>query len=260
MNKTPLTAALATVLAVSMGGVTLAQTTYSDPQADQRYQDQQQQYQDSQQDYANRQADYADKQDDYQRRQAAYQQQRADYERARADYDARYGYGAYVRRYGSFENRYPAEAATDYPSDVAYNDYYGPYRGSPCEQQRSDRTVGGGLIGALAGAAIGSNLAGHGVRTEGAVLGAVAGGVIGANVGRSTARCDTSGYYYGYEQTYPYRESGYDRRARSGRYGYSYYSSRRCRLAIAPAQYGDDMDYRYVRVCPDGRGRYRFTE
>ena len=251
MHKTTLTAVLAATLAMSAGPAAMAQP-YPDDQAAQRYRDQQAQYQD-------KQADYQDRQRAYEQQQADYQQRRADYERASADYDARYGYGSYARRYGAFETRYEAPYAGTYSSDVGYTDYNAPYRGSPCEQRRGDRQLAGGVIGALAGAAIGSNIGGHGARTEGAVLGAVAGGVIGANIGRSTARCDTSGYYYSYEQTYPYREASWDRRARSGRYDYRWYSSRRCRLAVAPAQYGDDVDYRYVRVCPDGRGRYRIT-
>ena len=31
------------------------------------------------------------------------------------------------------------------------------------------------------------------------------------------------------------------------------------RLAVAPTEYGGRTDYRYVRVCPDRRGRYRIT-
>jgi hypothetical protein len=250
MKTTPLTAVLAAALAMTAGPAALGQPY--DPEASQRYQEQQSQYQDAQ-------ADYQSRQRDYQRQQEAYRERREAYEQARADYDARYGYGAYARRYGSFESRYPAYDASDYGRDVGYNDYYAPYRNSPCEQRRSDRQVAGGLIGALAGAAIGSNIGGHGARTEGAVLGAVAGGLVGANIGRSSAQCDNVGYYYRYDQTYPYRESSWDRRARSGRYDYRWYSSRRCRLAVAPTQYGDDMDYRYVRVCPDGSGRYRIT-
>ncbi len=103
-------------------------------------------------------------------------------------------------------------------------------------------------------------MAGRGDRTEGAVLGAVAGGALGAAVGSSaaTARCDTRGYYFSYDQTYPYREvadNGY-----GGRSNYGYYRDRRCRLAVAPAYVNGYTDYRYVRVCPDGSGRYRITQ
>ena len=116
--------------------------------------------------------------------------------------------------------------------------------------------MAGGVIGALAGAALGSNVAANGRGTEGAVLGAVVGGVIGANVGKAAAkaRCDQAGYYYNYADTVPYRESRY---ARSGEYDYRYYSRQRCRLAPAPVDQSGDV--RYVRVCPDGQGRYRIT-
>jgi hypothetical protein len=250
MKTTPLSAILAATLAI--GAAPALAQPYPDDPAGQRYQDQQAQYQEAQSDYEARQRDY-------QRQQEAYRQRREDYERARADYDDRYGSGAYARRYGSFENRYPAESADAYGRDVVYRDVYAPYRDNPCEQRRSDRKIAGGLIGALAGAAIGSNIGGHGARTEGAVLGAVAGGLVGANIGKNSARCDTVGYYYRYDQTYPYREAEWDRRTRSGRYDYSWYSAHRCRLAVAPVEYGDDSHYRYVRVCPDGSGRYRIT-
>ena len=88
------------------------------------------------------------------------------------------------------------------------------------------------------------------------MLGALVGGGIGLGVGRASAKCDERGYYYSYDQTIPYRESDYDRARRSGRYDYAYYDPAGCRLATAPV---NGSDYRYVRVCPDGTGRYRIT-
>jgi hypothetical protein len=258
LTRTSLNAALAAVLALSGGATAMAQPYSYDPDAEARYQQQQQDYDNAQADYADRQAAYDQNRDDYAARLAAYHRQRHDYEQARADYDARYGEGAYQRQYGDADSRYPAPAAGDYQADTAYTDTR-PYGDAACAQRRDDRTVGGGLIGALAGAAIGSNIAGRGVRTEGAVLGAVAGGVVGGSIGRSTAHCDTVGYYYRYDQTYAYREGQWDREASSGEHDYGWYSSRGCRLAVAPARYGEDTDDRYVRVCPDDEGRYRFT-
>lgn len=173
----------------------------------------------------------------------------AQYERDRRTYDRENGYGAYERRYGPP----PVWSATDYGRDAAYTGAYN----DPCRSRRTGNSVAGGLIGALAGAAIGSNVAARNARTEGAVLGALVGGVAGTAIGRSTAKCDDTGYYYSYDQTVPYRESAYDRRNRSGRYDYSYYNRQRCRLAPAPIDDGDE--YRYVRVCPDSQGRYRIT-
>jgi hypothetical protein len=262
MKATPLTLTMAAVL-VAGSVVTPAAAQYVDPQAEREYQQRVDEYNDQQSDYARSQSDYDQRRMDYADNRADYERQKADYERARADYDRRYGYGAYERQYGVFvyHDNY---ADNDYYDRRAYrgydSDYYRSYRNSPCERSRDNRTAGGALIGAIAGGALGSNLDDDGNRAEGTVLGAVVGGLIGANVGRSTARCDATGYYYSYDQTYPYREAARYRGGRSGRYDYRYYNSRRCRLAIAPAYYRGSTDYRYVRVCPDRRGRYRITD
>jgi hypothetical protein len=187
-------------------------------------------------------AGYSDARRDYDRRLA-------EYDRARADYDARYGYGSYTRRYGPAPTwSGPSDDANTYGRDTSYVD--------PCAGSTTNGKVAGGLIGALAGAALGSNLAANGRGTEGTVLGAVVGGVVGANVGKAAAksRCDQAGYYYNYADTMPYRENRY---ARSGEYDSSYYNRQRCRLAPAPVDRTGDV--RYVRVCPDGSGRYRIT-
>jgi hypothetical protein len=202
----------------------------------------------------------------YERQREMYERQRADWERARADYDARYGYGAYARRYGAapvwdtsrwgpydsyasnraYDNR--AYDAGRYGRDTAYS----APTGIRCNNNSS---VTAGIIGALAGAALGSNVAARNARTEGAVLGAVVGGGIGAAVGNANDRykCDARGPYFSYNDTVPYREAT---RYRSDRY--SYYQRQRCRLAPAPAD-SSGQDYRYVRVCPDAEGRYRIT-
>jgi hypothetical protein len=267
MKPTPLTATLTAVLALGTATPSLAQ--YVDPQAQRDYEQRVDEYNAQQQTYDQRRSDYDQRRADYADNRAAYELQRADYERARADYDRRYGYGAYVRRYGEFAYR------EDYADNYYYNnrwvgydqpyrgyerDYYRSYRNSPCERSRDNRTVGGALIGALAGGAIGAQLDRHGSNDTGVVLGALVGGAIGANVGRSTANCDTTGYYYSYEQTYPYREASYYPGSRSGRYDYDWYARHRCRLAVAPAYYSGTTEYRYVRVCPDRRGRYRITD
>ncbi len=75
--------------------------------AQQSYQDQQQQYQDQQDHYQNQRGAYdartqawRDKRDTYNAQQDAYSDERAAYEQERAAYDARYGPGAWERRYG----------------------------------------------------------------------------------------------------------------------------------------------------------------
>jgi uncharacterized protein YcfJ len=214
------------------------------------------QYRRDMRDYQANQAQYQDQQADYAQARADYEARRARYERERARYDARYGYGAYARVYGPapvWDSAYydRDRDASAYGRNASYVD--------PCASKKTNGKVAGGVIGALAGAALGSNVAANGRGTEGAVLGAVVGGAIGASVGNAAAkaRCDEAGYYYNYADTMPYRESRGDRYARSGEYDYGYYQRQRCRLAPAPNdRYGD---VRYVRVCPDGQGRYRIT-
>ncbi|HEY3694954.1 hypothetical protein [Phenylobacterium sp.] len=212
------------------------------------------QYRQDLQRYDNDRADYQSRRIDYQQARRDYDRQRADYDRARAEYDARFGLGAYAQRYGPAPVWDETRWANAYGRDAAYTDAV-----DACRSQRSNGAVAGGVIGALAGAALGSNVAARNARPEGAVLGAVVGGAIGAGVGRASAKCDPRGYYFSYSDTIPYRESGFDRRGRSGRYGYDYYARERCRLAPAPVDWGDRTEYRYVRVCPDTDGRYRIT-
>jgi len=218
------------------------------------------QYEAQQRDYQRQQSAYQDRRADYADQRAAYEAKRDQYMRDQRAYDRRYGNGAYVKRYGEWRYE-PVRDAGSYGRDTSYydNNYYSAYRDSPCEKSRDNRTVGGALIGALAGAALGSNLASSGVRTEGAVLGGLVGAGLGGSIGKSSAKCDGTGYWYSRDQTISYRESGYERGQRSGRYAYNDYNRRGCRLAPAPTEYNGRTDYRYVRVCPDRQGRYRIT-
>ncbi len=269
--KSTLTLTLAAVMAATS---VPAAAQYVNPEAERQYQDRVQDYNQETREYEDRRSDYDRRRGDYADNRANYERQLADYNRARVDYDLRYGRGAFERRYGVFvyhdtwaDNQWYDYRYRGYRWDdgARYssrdNDYYRGYRDSPCERRNSGRSVGGALIGALAGAAIGSNIDDDGNRTEGTVLGAIVGGAIGANVaGRSTARCANVGYYWTYDQTYAYRERTGYRGYRSGRYNYDYYSRNRCRLAVAPVYYRGDTSYRYVRVCPDRRGRYRIQD
>ncbi|MES2034569.1 MAG: hypothetical protein V4466_10355 [Pseudomonadota bacterium] len=293
--KTKLIAATAAGVMALAAGAAIAQSNppgWDEYQSQQRdYQRQQSAYQDRREDYDAQRRAYEAKRDQYLRDQDAYDRRYgrgayvrqygewrydpyvvdarvdrprgADYQ-ARHDrwlrdqraYDRRYGRGAYVRKYGDWRYE-PARGAEGYGRDTSYydNSYYSAYRDSPCESNKDGRTAAGAIIGALAGAAIGSNVAAGGVRTEGAVLGALVGGGLGGSIGRSTAKCDDTGYWYSRDQTISYREAN-----REGRgYASNDYSRRGCRLAAAPTEYGGRTDYRYVRVCPDSRGRYRIT-
>jgi len=201
---------------------------------------------------------YQASREDYRAARADYERRLADWEARRADYDARYGYGAYVRAYG------PAPAWDDRRWASAYpdRDYSAPAAGSYGTNSayaapvscNNNSAVMGGIIGALAGSVLGSNVAAHGRRTEGAVLGGVVGAAGGAAVGHANDKykCDRRGAYWSYNDTVPYRVS--NDVYRDDRY--SEYSRRGCRLAPAPVS---DRDYRYVRVCPDPDGRYRVT-
>ncbi len=254
MNTTPLKLSLAAILALGTSATAFAQT-YTDPAAQaaydqslKTYQDQQDNYQAQQQSYENAKAAADARRDAYLDRSAAYSVDRYAYQRERDDYDAKYGPGAWETRYGYSYHRHDDQS-----------DYYRVYRDSPCERRAGGDAVAGGVIGALAGAAIGSSVAGHGERGTGAVLGAFAGGAVGASVAASAAHCDARGYYFETDQTYPYREPDIYADASSGRYDYRAYRRMGCRLATAPAYDQGVTDYRYVRVCPDPDGRYRIT-
>ena len=157
----------------------------------------------------------------------------------------------------------------------------------PCRRESTNRATTGGILGALAGAAVGSNLAAHhGGRTGGAALGGVVGAVAGANIGKNSAACtpgqQRQGYYNNgrtYGQTYG---SNYDSRGDEGdryydrsrnddyaadRYGNSYPVAQRpadangCALAESPIYLPDGrVQKRFVRVCPDSNGRYQVVD
>lgn len=241
--------AMASALALATAGPVAAQP-YGAPPAGTPYRPTDQ-YIQQQRDYDAQRQDYRDQTADYQAARADYDRRMADWEGRRAAYDARYGYGAYARAYGPapvWDDRRWAAAAPSadyYGGDAAYA---APIK---CD---NNSAVTAGIIGAIAGGVLGSNVAGHGDRTGGAVLGGVVGAGLGAAVGHANDkyRCDQRGAYWSYGDTVPYRvSSDVYRDDRS-----DYYSRRGCRLAPAPVT---DTDYRYVRVCPDSNGRYRVT-
>lgn len=191
-------------------------------------------------------------------------------------------------------------AAAAIPSFAsAQSGYYGQSYDSgyydPCRRSSSNRGTTGGLIGALAGAAIGSNVAARNARTEGAVLGGLVGAVAGAKIGKDSAACtpnrqssyyggsqygsndgyygSTGGYYGGgYDngyaaRTYDYDRSGYYDQAYDRR-GNSYSVSTQggvgadgCSLAESPIYLPDGrVQKRFVRVCQDSQGRYQVVD
>jgi hypothetical protein len=165
-----------------------------------------------------------------------------------------------------------AQAQSAYDNSGYYYD--------PCRRDQTNRSTIGGVLGALAGAAIGSNVAGRGVRTEGALLGGAVGAVGGAVVGNRSAACN-SGYappprtsyyreaptYYSERRAEPYydRSQYYDDR---DRYAESYTvvdrpapAADNCTLAESPIYMPDGrMQKRFVRVCRDANGRYQTVE
>jgi hypothetical protein len=297
MAQASLKAGLAALLMLSSAPAALAQTydapqypapDYSQQQDQQQLQYQRQQdehqrqveqYQGARQRYDDQRSRYETQQNVYQQQRDAYQGARARYEADRDAYDAEYGSGSWQRYYAdhpdAFDARYGAGAwERDFGSygDNAYGrGYYAPnadsygapsaYAGSrySCDNRKAGAGLVGGVIGAIAGGAIGSSVAEGSARGSGTAIGAVLGGLVGVGIGRSVADCDDNGYYFSYDQTYPYRESEWEQ-GRSGSYDRRWYESHRCRLAVVPATYNGDTEDRYVRVCPDGNGRYRITD
>ena len=240
--------ALASALALAVAAPVVAQPYGAPYRPTDEYIQQQRSYDRDRSTYEAQRRDYREQRADYRAARADYDRRMADWEARRAAYDARYGYGAYARAYGPApvwdESRWAsAPSAGYYGRETAYA---APIRCS------NNSTVTAGLIGAIAGGVLGSNVAGRGDRTEGTVLGALVGGGLGAAVGNANDRykCDQRGAYWSYSDTLPYRVS--DNVYRDDRA--SYWSRRGCRLAPAPV---NDRDYRYVRVCPDSSGRYR---
>lgn len=64
-----------------------------------------------------------------------------------------------------------------------------------CERQQANR-IAGTVAGAGVGAVLGSNVAGHGAKSEGGVLGAIAGGIIGNQLAKPRTECAHAYGYY----------------------------------------------------------------
>ncbi len=68
------------------------------------------------------------------------------------------------------------------------NGYYNP--NAECKSKENDAQLIGGLLGAIAGGVIGSQVSGNGARTEGSAVGAVLGGLAGAGIGDESVDCN----------------------------------------------------------------------
>jgi len=139
-------------------------------------------------------------------------------------------------------------SATAQPSrEYRYEEAERYYRDA-CREERRDRRVAGGVLGAIAGGVIGNNVSGRRNRGAGTVVGAVAGAAVGSNIGAHSVRCDGNGAYWSRRDTYGDNDSYYYR----GRHDDRWYRRNNCRWA---------RDWRgdYVRVCPDSRGHYRIA-
>ncbi len=260
MKSRHICASLAVLAAISAVAST-ARAQANGPGDNQRQQD----YQHLQDQYQDAQSRYQDQARDYAAKRETYERQHGVYEHARADYDAQHGAGAFLAYYRDHSDDYerlygPGAYGRDFGRAVVYRGYdpYAAYRDNACERRAGDDAMAGGVIGALAGGALGSGMDRDSDGPGGAFTGALLGGVVGAEIGRSTAGCDDRGYFFTYYQTFPYREGGWER-GPSGRHDNDFYAGRGCRLAIAPARIGGHTEDRYARVCPDADDHYRFT-
>jgi hypothetical protein len=134
-------------------------------------------------------------------------------------------------------------ARTDAPPPPPQPDY------EACRQAHNNR-VAGGLLGAVAGAVLGSNVAGHGAKSEGGVIGGVAGAVVGSKLANgSAAAMACNGYappppppppaaYYGPRPHYGY---GYAPRRYDNGYGYA--PPPPPRVVVVHEHDRDDRDY-----------------
>ena len=63
------------------------------------------------------------------------------------------------------------------------------YHSDPCHAEKRQAGATGAILGGIAGAVVGSQVAGRGARTEGAVIGAAGGAVGGNQIGRHSVKC-----------------------------------------------------------------------
>lgn len=91
-----------------------------------------------------------------------------------------------------------AQPTPDYPitqddrdaqgGDSRYDEARSSYEA--CKSQKTNRAVTGAVVGGLLGAVVGSQVSGHGERTEGSLIGGGGGAIAGAAIGSSSTNCD----------------------------------------------------------------------
>jgi hypothetical protein len=155
--------AAAACIMVGAPSIALAQPYDSGRYDTGRYDNDRNRYESDRQRYEDRQAAYEAQQ------QAERDAQRERYDRARRAYNARYGRGAYERYYAEPDYQYQSR--------------------DTCRDDKSNAAVGGALLGGIAGAVLGSNLASGGGRTGGAIIGGVGGAALGANIAKNGTHC-----------------------------------------------------------------------
>lgn len=155
-----------------------------------------------------------------------------------------------------------------------YRSYHDEHvsRQQQCERERNNNTVAGVVLGGLAGAVLGSNVAERGHRGDGAALGAVLGAAAGGAIGRTNARCnqiaqgDADPYAEPYDPYYPNSQAPYDDGSglEGGPYQESSYGygdddyGRDCRMGqmITSDRYGRERR-ESVLMCRGNDGVYR---
>jgi opacity protein-like surface antigen len=165
----------------------------------------------------------------------------------------------------------------------------------PCRREANGRGVTGAIVGGGAGAVIGSQMAASGHRSDGSLLGGVLGAIAGAAIGHSSAACANAppppppsadaappppppppaayGDYppppssAAYDGPPPPRYAEREAVWVYGRHGVRYrvvdenFDRDGCTLAESPVYLPDGrIDRRFVRVCPDYRGRYHVVD
>lgn len=190
----------------------------------------------------------------------------------------------------AFVGLMPAAASAQPRAGEQYADANGYYYDG-CRRAQSSNATGAGLLGAVAGAVIGGNVASRNARDEGAVLGGLLGAAVGASIGKNAAACRSDGYT-SYQQTYQqpqvyYSQSYYSRQpyyygqgygpaysyapqsSYDDRYeeDYAYDSRSRqpaddgCRNVESSVRMPDGrVQTRLVRACPDSRGQYQIVD
>jgi hypothetical protein len=160
---------------------------------------------------------------------------------------------------------------------------YGGYSNyDPCRRDAGNRGIVGALIGGGIGATIGSQAAANHHRTDGSLLGGALGAIAGAAIGNNTAACRDAppppplpiaeaappppppvADYNAYPPPPPPPRYVEREVWVYGRHGVRYhviddrFDRDGCAMAESPVYMPDGrVDRRFVRVCPDHRGRY----